>query len=47
MGQISTIWLKQRENGGWMGFKWDLNGTVVGYNQLLTIIGINLGKTMP
>ena len=23
-----------------MGFKWDLNGTIVGYNQLLTIIGI-------
>jgi hypothetical protein len=27
-------------NGGFMGFKWDLNGTIVGYNQLLTIIGI-------
>ena len=36
MGQISIIWLKQWENGGWMGFKWDLNGTVVG-----------MGKTMP
>ena len=23
--------------GGFMGFKWDSNGTVVGYNQLLTI----------
>jgi len=27
--------------------KWDSNGTIVGYNQLLTIIGIHVGKTMP
>ena len=27
-----------------MAFKWDLNGTVVGYNQLLTTIGINVVK---
>ena len=41
------MWLKQWENGGLMAFKLDLNGTVVAYNQLLTIIGINVGKTMP
>ena len=45
--ETHVMWLKPWENGGLMAFKWDLNGTVVGYNQLLTIIGINVGKPMP
>ena len=45
--ETHVMWLKQWENGGLMAFKRDFNGTVVGYNQLLTIIGINVGKTMP
>jgi hypothetical protein len=44
---MKIMWVKQWENNGLMAFKWDLNGTVVGYNQLLTISGINVGKTMP
>ena len=36
----NIFWYDLGENGGLMAFKWDLNGTIVGFNQLLTIIGM-------
>ena len=35
-----------KKNDGLIGFKWNLSGTMMVYNQLLAIIGSNVGITM-